>query len=444
MGKFNFRKHALAYATVALFVAMAAIKGGGKIVQNIKERKQAKIEAAEEREWQRQKEQEHIADSIARAEKERQDDYYDHVRDSVAQRNGEQRYADSLASGRSDYEDRRAIETMEWAHSLAGTMERELKQTGWPIIAEGEEQIRRLLDKYDLTYNGFFSPEEKDEYGYVNYFEELFVGITVDGWSFGDTYNWQSYVDEIVDNSRFGDERKTEIKQKVAAIIATTEQNLIANRKVVEARYADFYSAAPQDIKDEVGIAYGPEGNIDPGYENLNDVSGDDRVMVTNRRIDVYDSNLDVDFFGEPGATYKLVQIAEGKWQVVKTRSDGTVEKTPVFSDNKTFETYTYARSLKDEDGRALPIPKVGTSELWFEAGTNMGVRVYFNEVVNVEKNKKTWKPQFTPAEQRQMDSLREQIAKKSEWSHKQWELGRQSDSIARAMTQRRFGNRGQ
>lgn len=431
MGKFNTRKQALVFAAIALMAASC-----GRAERRARE-EQELAAAAKER-------QEYVADSTRRADKQKRSDYYEHVRDSVAQRNGKQRYSDSLASGRGKYEDEWAIRTIEWAHSLAGTMERELKQTGWPIIAEGEEQIRRLLDKYDLTYNGFFSPEEKDEYGYVNYFEELFVGITVDGWSFGDTYNWQSYVDGIIDNSRFGDERKTEIKQKVAAIIATTEQNLIANRKVVEARYADFYSAAPQYIKDEVGIAYGPEGNIDPGYENLNDVSGDDRVMVINRRIDVYDSNLDVDFFGEPGATYKLVQIAEGKWQVVKTRSDGTVEKTPVFSDNKTFETYTYAHSLKDEDGRALPIPKVGTSELWFEAGTNMGVRVYFSEVVNVEKNKKTWETQFTESEQRQMDSLRKQIAKKSEWSHKQWELGHQSDSIARAMTQRRFGNRGQ
>ena len=433
MAKFDAKRQAVLFATIALMAASC-----GRAERRDERRARGEQERAEAI----KKRQEYVADSTRRADKQERLDYERHVRDSVAEQNGQKRYVDSLDSVRGIWRDSEDLQTMEWSHSLAYAMENELKQTGWPIIAQGEEQIRILLGKYGLEYDGYFSPE-KDEYGIVDYFEELFVGITVDGWSFGHTDLWQSYIDKCVDISQYGEERKAEIKNKAAAIIATTEQNLVQNRKAVEARYLDYYSAAPQHFKTDLGIEYGGEGTEYAGYTDLNYVSGD-VAMITSRRIDVYDSNLDVDFFGEPGATYKLVQIAEGKWQVVKTRSNGTVEKTPVFSDNKTFETYTDVRSLKDENGRAVPIPTVGASKLWFEAGTNMGVRVYFDEVVKVDRNNKTWTPQYTPAEQRKIDSLQKQIARKAEWADKKYELGRQSDSIARAMTQRRFGNRGQ
>ena len=446
MGKFNFRKHALAYSTVALLVAMAAIKGGGKIVQHVKERKQAKIEAAEEREWQRQEEQERIADSIARAEKKRQDDYYDHVRDSVAQRNGEQRYADSLASGRGEYEDESEIRTIEWAHSLAGTMERELMTAGKPIVQQGEQEIRDLLAKYGVVYTNFFDFAEEDNW---TLHDELFVGVSYqDGdyrETFGATAEWQAHVDAIIDKSDYGEPRKAEMKQKTAEKIANTEQQLRASRENVQKRFADYYSALPQEYKDYIGVESLGEGEMGPGYDESLNYYANAGGIVTSREIHVYDSNLDPDFFGEPGATYKLVSLGNNKWQVVKTRADGTVAKTAVFQDQGS--SYTYTNTFgddTDEEGNPIPVPKVGDSYFDFRPGANIGVHISFTEVIKVEKHNKQWKPQFTPAEQRQMDSLRERIAKKSEWSHKQWELGRQSDSIARAMTQRRFGNRGQ
>ncbi|MBR6364054.1 MAG: hypothetical protein IKS08_03135 [Alphaproteobacteria bacterium] len=446
MGKFNFRKHALAYSTIALLVAMAAIKGGGKIVQHIKERKQAKIEAAEEREWQRQKEQERIADSIARAERQQRDDYYEQVRDSVAEQNGARRYGDSLRSERDDFEDEEAIRTIEWAHSLAGTMERELMTAGKPIIQHGEQEIRDLLAKYNVSYTDFFA---NDEYNWYLR-EELFIGVSVreDGqvWQmFGATAEWQAHVDAIIDKSEYGEPRKAEMKQKVAEIIAGTEQKLIASRKNVQKRFADYYSALPQEYKDYIGVESLGEGEMGPGYDESLNYYANAGGIVTSREIHVYDSNLDPDFFGEPGATYKLVSLGNNKWQVVKTRADGTVAKTAVFQDKGSIYTYTNTfGDDTDEEGNPIPVPKVGDSYFDFRPGANIGVHISFNEVIKVEKHNKQWKTQFTESEQRQMDSLRERIAKKSEWSHKQWELGRQSDSIARAMTQRRFGNRGQ
>lgn len=433
MGKFNTRRQALVFAAIALMAASC-----GRAERRARE-EQELAAAAKER-------QEYVADSTRRADKQRRSDYYDHVRDSVAQRNGEQRYSDSLASGRGKYEDESEIRTIEWAHSLAGTMERELMTAGKPIIQHGEQEIRDLLAKYGVAYTNFFDFDKKDDW---SLHDELFVGVSYqDGdyrETFGATSDWQAHVDVIIDKSEYGEPRKAEMKQKTAEKIANTEQKLIASRQNVQARFADYYSALPQEYKDYIGVESLGEGQMGPGYDASLNYFANAGGIVTRREINVYDSNLDPDFFGEPGATYKLVSLGNNKWQVVKTRADGTVAKTAVFQDKGS--SYTYTNTFgddTDEEGNPIPVPKVGDSYFDFRPGANIGVHISFTEVIKVEKHNKQWKTQFTESEQRQIDSLRGQIAKKSEWRHKQGELGRQSDSVARAMTQRRFGNRGQ
>ncbi len=426
-------------------LAAAAI-GGPKIANSIQERREEKKELLEEQEW--EAEQQAIKEEEAREKAE--EDYYYRVRDSIRQRNGYADYDKELRSMRDSHYDQYQIEMMEYGKTLAGTMEKELVKTGWPIIEQGEQSIRNLLDKYNLRYDNYFS-KDRNEYGGVDFFEELFVGIEFDGWRFGLTESWQRHVDDIVDESYYGDMRKAEIKQKVADVIESTERKLAGNRKAVEDRFADYYSAA--HLKDdEIGVGQ-VEGSEYGSYEALNYYASAD-PMVTVRSVDVYDSNLDVDFFGEPGAKYKLLSVAPGRWQVVKTRANGRVEKTPVFTDHKDFETYMRPWSSywndnhwMDEDvhSKAIPLPRVGDSDFSFSPGSNMGVRVYYSEVVKVERHRKQWQDRdYSAAERRTVDSLQNQIKLKEDLRDKRYEADNEADSIADIMVQRRFGSRGQ
>ena len=150
-----------------------------------------------------------------------------------------------------------------------------------------------------------------------------------------------------------------------------------------------------------------------------------------------------MDFFGEPVAKYKLVSVGQGKWQVVKTKQNGRVEKTKVFSDNKEFEIFEYP-VFDDEEygeqGSVDALPKVGDSEFWFEPGTNLGVRVGYSEVIRVEKRKKEWKPTYTAKEQRVLDSLHRTVNRKQNLNAQYWETGQQAQQVADSMTMARYG----
>lgn len=427
-------------------VVMMYIAGRGisNVVDRIKDRREARIEEAEEREWRVadsiRREERRVADSTRRAKEQQRDDYYKHVRDSVMMSSGAKPYEDSLRSLRGSYHDEDDIRDIEWAHALGRTIEDELIKTGWPIIEQGEQNIRDMFSLYDLRYDNFFT-KDPDEYGYYNFFNELFVGmdsIADDMWGFGATDKWQNHVDTIIGRSDYGDMRKKEISQKAASIIANTENRLVANRKKVEERFADYYLG----YDNQLGVDYS-EGEAYPSYDAVNYI-GAQEALITVRSVSVYDQNLDIDFFGEPGAKYKLLSHGAGKWQVVKERPNGVIEKTPIFKDNVSFETRTNAWSpWEDENGYQVPMPKVGDSEFSFSAGANLGVRINFSEVVKVAK-KKVWKPQYTAAEQRQIDSLRQQLEMKRRWREKTDDPRWKADSVARVLTTRRFGSRGQ
>ena len=56
----------------------------------------------------------------------------------------------------------------------------------------------------------------------------------------------------------------------------------------------------------------------------------------------MYNPKLNVNFFGDKNANYKLVKMGQGKWQVVRTDKNGRKAKTPVFTYDVDYSYYTH------------------------------------------------------------------------------------------------------
>lgn len=146
--------------------------------------------------------------------------------------------------------------------------------------------------------------------------------------------------------------------------------------------------------------------------------------LCVSRSVSVYDSKLDVDFFGEPNATYKLVKVAKGKWQVVRTSKNGKVAKTPVFSHNVDYSYNAYAYYGGD------------SNSFGFEPGANMGVHVYVTEPLwnKVGINDKYPDPDGKIAAKR--DSLTAEISRLEKLDEEMGHIYCVADSIAKLKQQ--------
>ncbi len=103
---------------------------------------------------------------------------------------------------------------------------------------------------------------------------------------------------------------------------------------------------------------------------NARALNGD---LVVGRRVRVYDSRLTMDFFGK-NATYKLVKIANNKWQVVRKDKNGNVAKTDVFAHTTDYEMYATAH-------KGAPT----NSSFVVEPGIHKGVAIWANDVLFVQ-----------------------------------------------------------
>lgn len=189
---------------------------------------------------------------------------------------------------------------------------------------------------------------------------------------FGEKFDWGEY----------GESRRREVKTAVVAIFDEMCQDIIRTVPQITKKFAKYYPIFDLSKIPAEYAKYFPDPNgwwIHPesGECFLNGAicNGD---LVVSRRVRVYDSQLPVDFFGED-ADYKLVKVAEGKWQVVRTDKSGKVSKTKVFTHNTDYETYgsSYETNYDKSD--------VGTCSFSFEPGVNMGVSIFVNELVFVQ-----------------------------------------------------------
>lgn len=142
--------------------------------------------------------------------------------------------------------------------------------------------------------------------------------------------------------------------------------------------------------------------------------------LCVSRSVNVYNPKLNVNFFGDKNANYKLVKMGQGKWQVVRTDKNGRKAKTPVFTYDVDYSYYTHGGSRHDDEFEAEP-------------GTNMGVRIYVSEEVwyrSGELNDKYPDPTGKIAAKR--DSLTKEINRLEKLNDRMWKISGVADSIAR------------
>lgn len=184
------------------------------------------------------------------------------------------------------------------------------------------------------------------------------------------TFNWKEY----------GESRQNEVITAVNNILLKMYRDICTSTKQIARSFAKYYPVLsdPKDMPAEYAKLlenvelwweHSESGEWYPGY-----IAGD---VVVKRCVRVYDSKLPVSFFGEEGADYKLVNVAPGKWQVIRTSKDGKVAKTAVFTHNV---DYTFVAGVNDEGA------KVGDGTFEFAPGANMGVEIIASEVVFIKK----------------------------------------------------------
>ena len=392
----------------------------------ISEKKEDKLERQEEEQRRQEKElmEQEAAAAKARAEKEYA--YFDKARDSLLAEMGYnkadvEKANDLRDSARKDDDAAWNLRNLSFNSRMRladgfvancretqqGMLYRDIEKMVAAKSAQYAAEVSKLLDKYNLNMPGTYeqseeitkladiftewflnnkyndvprlnacinAPEQSKEYGGYTVSTLMHdMGIMPDEeyGRYDDTkkINWRGY----------GEARQEEVRAGVKSIIEKMPTDM--NKAVVEIarKYAKYYPVLA-DIKDipaqyaecmkDVSLWWenGESGNAYPA-----DMGGD---LVITRSIGVYDSKLPVSFFGEEGASYKLVNVEPGKWQVVRTDKNGKVSKTAVF----THDTdYTLKRQSWTDS-------KVGDSFFSYEPGTNMGVHVRMTEVVYVKE----------------------------------------------------------
>ncbi|MBO7645342.1 MAG: hypothetical protein J6S57_03510 [Alphaproteobacteria bacterium] len=355
---------------------------------------------------------------------EQKRDYRRHVYDSVNTANGGRDLEAQLAKKPSEWEYWSDSIEKVYPYTLGGAMDKEVETAGAKIIENSYKQIVDELAKYKVK----ISVDYLDN----NYLkiDMYYVGVINDEYDYANE-EWQRLtknVFEIIDSADYGDGPKQNMKDKVTAIVEKAQQDLIASRKSVEQKYADFYLVS-DDARNYLAIVSEGEGEYSFGYADLNYYNS--KYKNVERYVDVYDSKLTVDFFGEKDAKYKLVSLGDGKWQVVKKSKNGTVSKTHVFEDKKDFSTCDVFSNEPDTLGR---------TEFNFEPGYNYGVRVYSREIVNVQKRKKDWSIKLPKDVQQSLDSLIQDFNEQRAIQRSVWEKNNEADSIANIMVNQKFG----
>ncbi len=244
------------------------------------------------------------------------------------------------------------------------------------------------------------------------------------GNSEGKDSRYEKYIVDWYD-SEYGESRQKEIENGVLKIFDKMNQAL---DKAITAEIKKFAVYYPELDIEKSGIPqqYLKHLKTKDPLDYWNDRFMFDQVveskLVIGRTISVYDSKLKVDFFGEEDATYKLVKVSEGKWQVVRTDKNGHVAKTPVFSHNVEYDYNMFSC------GKGDPV----NDSFWFEPGANMGVHITVSEVVWSKTGKDDRYPDPKGQIAAKRDLLAKEVARLEALNEHMSQISHQADSVAR------------
>ena len=376
--------------------------------------------------------------------------FFYHVFDSIYASNGGKAYEDSLQAKPDIYFDIDAVKALEHDYTLGGTMDKRVANQGIKIIDKCYQDISKILDKYNISLDEHiisdsvqFAKKHPDERGVQNeIFKDVlcFIGINLYANSDFEYYaadaEWEMFsewIRNVIKYSFLDLNIENESLQEVTQILDKAKQDLISSRKNIEKSFSDYYLLTDDDKK-KMGVE--PEsGEMGPayGYGELNDKKINGKYLITEKSIRVYDSNLDIEFFGDPLADYKLVSLDKYKWQVIKTYRKGKVKKTPVFSDKKEYKIHTFIASKKSD----CPAPKFE-----YVPGANIGVHVGYTESKITAKRKKNWIVKTPKHIQHQIDSLDNEIKDKERLEKLRLRAEQNADSIAAVLTRKKFNQK--
>ena len=236
------------------------------------------------------------------------------------------------------------------------------------LIKDTGAKIQKILDCYYREDIYFGANKNKDEQDYIDD-EEVF---------------YRDYESLIVDRlleetdiGQYGASRQSEIIDIVKKRYAQMMSELKSNRIAIAKEFADYYpildiNRIPKQYRkyfDKYDVAMKEwEGPVEYSYKDAYFGTG----ISVEKSVKVYDSKLKPEFFNVPGATYKLVQVAKGKWKVVRTLKSGKKDETHVFTDNVDY--CTVGNVFVGED------VKSGDSSFRASAGINLGVHIDVRE----------------------------------------------------------------
>ena len=378
---------------------------------------------------------------------------YDHARDSVLDANGYDRAVwNQLDAAQSKlYELDNLSQKTILCQRVDTLVAKQVRQSANEIesllakykiwVDDKEDLFSKVESEYfDHVNNREIAKNNAEEYDEAEKAEMLAPELPYNffGNSAGNSrYDYEKYVVDWND-SEYGESRQKEIENGVLKIFGKMNQALDNAIAAEVKKFAVYYPELDIE-KSGMPAEYRKYHNIDFTLYNYDDGYRFEYVqpkLVVERGVSVYDSKLKVDFFGEEDATYKLVKVSEGQWQVVRTDKNGHVAKTPVFSHNVDYgyAIYSYGKDDTIQDS------------FRFEPGANMGVHVTVREVVWSKTGKDDRYPDPKGQIAAKRDSVAKEVARLEVLNDRMREISHQADSVAKIKQQqymaRRFNKR--
>jgi len=382
----------------------------------------------------------------------RRADAFHRAQDYMLRINGYYSYKSQLDTMRPIYQDQEDIDYIKSKYTLGGTMTERVINDGVKIIDKSYADIVAEMAKYKMPVddkivsNGdefaiLINADSGDEDIIYCYKPDMaFIGAGVDlyqdmgtnFWAFRETYGafdkLMNAIVDVIDDSVSSQTTKNQIKANIEKIINKTKIDLQLNRKKIEQEYQDYY------MIDEFGKKSLGFGDFTFGYdlldnENINGIFG-----ITRRYTSL---NLPVkyyDFLNDTTAHYKLLNPAKNKWTIQKTLKNGTTESINVFNSNASMSECVSVSNA--------PL-KLGADNFEYEYDEDMGLRVYYEQIVKIDSRKKTWKSHISPMAQRSIDSLDNAISGKIHLQQLIEQKKKEADSVAEYAVQKQFENAG-
>ena len=322
--------------------------------------------------------------------------------------------------------------------NMAVVLHKKVESSGKPIAEKHLKELFASLSTYNLGVDVDAKIKELLS-GTVDFYGSE-ASDTIYGY---DEFEWHQgdFVYAVLsgaDTAKYGASRQAEIVKIVKNRYVKMMAELKKNRIAVAKQFADYYPILDLDRIPKQYRKYFAE--YDPavtGGEGWMGYSYPGSWLMRpsfaiEKSVSVYDSKLKPEFFNVPGAQYKLVRVANGKWQVIRTLKD-KIEKTPVFAHNV---DYTSRLNAWDIEG-----VKQGDSHFYAEAGANLGVHIYVTEyeyVVHAAKSDKLPDPNGERAAR--IAQLEQQQAHMDSLQHASWEYSRRARECASQLAIKRLG----